>query len=165
VLTQLIGELVNVAGPVRIERRVVPSLGHLLVTTGGLMFLPRLHRRLNGAVEEVTSQRSPGWWPFQGEQSSSRFLAWLRRSTPEASANGSSAEHPLERASEPLAERLMESPGAFFVARLTIQAITARRRQIQINRAPSRSIALSDETDDGSVMAALYSLRQQIAGL
>src|ERR1700677_747051 len=66
-LEEKLGRQLTVVGPIRVERQGLPSYGHLVGTTRGVLFLPRLHRRVNGAWEGVTSQRLPGWWPFRGE--------------------------------------------------------------------------------------------------
>ena len=78
VLSEILGKPLSVLGCVRIDRPGLPNLGELIGTTEGVLFLPRLHRRLNGAWEGVESSRLPGWWPFRGDQTSPRFLEWLK---------------------------------------------------------------------------------------
>ena len=163
VLSEILGKPLSVLGCVRIDRPGLPNLGELIGTTEGVLFLPRLHRRLNGAWEGVESSRLPGWWPFRGDQTSPRFLEWLK--------------HPLGIKVEPisavdpvpqpdrvsLAERLMESPGGFFAELRWIESITSRRRTVKLNRTHLRTITVIDETEDGSLHAALDSLVRQAA--
>ena len=162
-LDRILGRPLMTLGSVRVDRRDLPSFGELIGTSTGLLFVPRLHRRLNGAWEGVESSRLPGWWPFRGDQTSPRFLEWLK--------------HPLGIKVEPisavdpvpqpdrvsLAERLMESPGGFFAELRWIESITSRRRTVKLNRTHLRTITVIDETEDGSLHAALDSLVRQAA--
>ena len=161
-LAKIIGNPLIFLGPVRVERPRLPNYGDLLGTSEGLLFVPRLHRRLNGAWEEVASNRIPGWWPFRGEQSANRFLDWLRRpSTARLSdpKKGESVEaSPL---SGSLSERLMDSPGGFFMERRFIRGMTCRRKTVRIERSPFRSMTLVDESEDTTLPAALESLEMQ----
>ena len=159
-LTMRLGRQLMVLGPVCVERHGLPNYGYLIGTTQGILFLPRLHRRINGAWEGVTSQRLPGWWPFRGDMKSPRFLSWLRKPFIARHVDNQS-EPVMEQDSGSLASRLMDSPGAFFVEHRTIQVLAGRRRTVKIERPPLRSVTLVDETEDGSLVASLNALSQQ----
>ena len=156
-LARIMGAPVMFLGAVRVERSALPSFGELIGTTEGVLFLPRLHRRLNGAWEGVASTRLPAWWPFRGDHTSPKFLDWLRRPSGvrvfEHATEGEPASIPTS-----LPDRLMDSPGAFFAERRFIRSISARKRMVKLDRSPFRSITLVDETEDGSLCASLNSL-------
>lgn len=158
-LDRIIGTPLMLVGPVRVERPRLPNYGDLVGTSEGMMFLPRLHRRLNGAWEGVTSHRVPGWWPFRGEQSTNRFLDWLRRPANAQLAEPTQGEARFLTGS--LSQRLMDSPGAFFIERRFIRAMTCRRKGVRLERSPYRSITLFDESPDMTLPAALELLETQ----
>lgn len=160
-LAEILGKSLMVVGPVRVERRPLPNYGHLIGTTEGILFLPRLHRRINGAWEGVTSQRLPGWWPFQGDLSSPRFLNWLRRPFGGSPRAVNSETAIVDDSTQSLADRLLDSPGGFFIVHRSIRALTPRRRTIKLERPPLRSIAIADETEDGSLLTSLNALAAQ----
>lgn len=162
-LSEILGRPFAVLGPLRIERHFLPSFGYFIGTTNGLLFLPRLHRRVNGAWEAVTSQRLPQWWPFHGDQSSPRFLSWLKRPFNNATQDEQKASESLPQDFESPVDQLMDSPGAFFTEHRMIRSITSRRRLIKLNRTPLRSVSIIDETDDGSLCLSLNSLVAQAA--
>jgi hypothetical protein len=151
-----------ILGATRVERSALPSFGELIGTTEGVLFLPRLHRRLNGAWEGIASTRLPGWWPFRGDHTSPKFLDWLRRPT------GVSIDEPTKEGEpEPiptsLPDRLLDSPGAFFAERRFIRSISARKRMVKLERSLLRSITLVDETEDCSLAASLDTLALRAA--
>ena len=156
-LARIMGTPLMILGAARVERSSLPSFGELIGTTEGVVFLPRLHRRLNGAWEGVASTRLPRWWPFRGDHTSPKFLDWLRRPTGvkvfEPTKEGEPEQIPTS-----LPERLLDSPGAFFVERRFIRTISARKRIVKLDRSPFRSITLVDETEDCSLCATLNSL-------
>lgn len=160
-LAEILGTSMTLIGPVRIERSLLPNYGFLVATTTGILFLPRLHRRTNGAWEGVTSQRLPRWWPFQGDISSPRFLNWLRRPFVSETTDELLAQVEQDTKLDSLADRLMDSPGAFFTAHRSIKAITGRWRLVKIERLLQRSISIVDETEEGSLRTVLDSIRTQ----
>lgn len=165
-LARTIGTPLMFLGPVRIERPRLPNYGDLLGTTQGFLFVPRLHRRLNGAWEGVMSNRVPGWWPFRGESSANRFLDWLRRPAGSRLSDSKEAETAdPSRLSGSLSERLMESPGGFFVERRFVRAITCRRKTVKLERVPFRNISLIDESDEQTLPAALEALETRTGRL
>jgi hypothetical protein len=150
-LGEVMGTPLQDLGVVRVERKDLPSFGGLNGTTRGLVFLPRLHRRLNGAWEGVTAQRVPGWWPFRADISSPKFLRWLRRPTSSATDDLTKSEPGHEQDPESLVERFMDSPGGIFIDSRQIQGTTTRWRSVRIERSPLRSVTLIDESEDGSL--------------
>lgn len=160
-LEERLGRQLTVFGPIRIERQGLPSYGHLIATTCGVLFLPRLHRRINGAWEGVTSQRLPGWWPFRGDDAAPRFLSWLRKPFGSRGTVEEKSEPILKP--ETLADRLMDSPGSFFVEQRVIHKLTIRRRTVKIERPPLRSVTIIDETEEGSLGEFLNSLANRTA--
>ena len=164
-LAKVLGTPLMLHGSVRVERPELPSYGELIGTSQGILFLPRLHRRLNGAWEAVASTRLPVWWPFRGDQASPRFLEWLRHPLGVKIPGDAGHEPVVESAPNELSlvDRLMESPGAFFVEHRLIQTVTSRKRTVKLNRLPLRSITLVDETEDGSLHASLDALVRQVA--
>ena len=156
-LAEILGKPLTVLGPMRVERPLLPNYGYLIGTTGGVLFLPRLHRRINGAWEGITSQRLPGWWPFRGDLASPRFLNWLRRPLSVDIQDQQKSEPLSAQSMDSLTDRLMDSPGGFFIELRYIQSITARRRRVKLDRAPLKSELLIDETEDGSLLINLNS--------
>lgn len=164
-LARILGTPLVLHGAVRVDRSALPSFGELIGTSQGILFLPRLHRRLNGAWEGVASTRVPAWWPFRGDHTSPRFLEWLRHPLGVKVAEESAS--PVVDRPQPteisLVDRLIDSPGAFFAQHQFIQRITARKRTVQIHRLAYRSITLIDETEDGSLHTSLDALIRQAA--
>ncbi len=162
VLAKILGTPLSVIGSVRIDRPGLPSYGELTGTTSGILFLPRLHKRLNGAWEGVASTKLPGWWPFRGDQTTPRFLEWLKHSS--GVRTGKDPVEVMNSTTDQtsLADRLMDSPGGLFAEHRFIQLITSRRRTVKLNRSPLRSITLIDESEDGSLPELLDSFTQKI---
>ena len=156
-LARIMGKPLMILGATRVERSTLPSFGELIGTPEGVLFLPRLHRRLNGAWEGVASTRLPGWWPFRGDHTSPKFLDWLRRPTGVKVLEPTQEVEP-EQIPTSLPERLLDSPGAFFAERRFIRAISGRKRIVKLDRSPFRSITLVDETEDCSLCTSLNSL-------
>ena len=161
VLSDILGTSIMSLGNVGVDRQGLPSYGELIATTEGILFFPRLHRRLNGAWEGVVSTRVPAWWPFRGDHHSTRFLEWLRHPLGVPMENEPAFVPSRESAKRSLADRMMDSPGAFFAAHRSIRSITSRRRTVKLNRSPFRSIVLIDETENGTLHATLDSAANQ----
>jgi hypothetical protein len=156
-LARMMGNPLMFLGAARVERPALPSFGVLIGTTEGVLFLPRLHRRLNGAWDGVASTRLPAWWPFRGDHTSPKFLDWLRRPTGLRGFEPTKEGEP-EPIPTALPNRLIDTPGAFFAERRFIRAISVRKRMVKLERSPFRSITLVDETDDCSLGASVNSL-------
>ena len=158
---EVLGQPICELGPIQVDRKDLPSYGNLVRTTTGYLFLPRLHRRLNGAWEGLSSQKIPAWWPFQGESRTSRFLNWLRGPVGTPVTADESTPGPSVMSDVPLYHRLLDSPGAFFVQQRHIKSITVRRRHVKIERPPFRNVTLVDETEDSSLYTSLIQLNSQ----
>jgi hypothetical protein len=156
VLETIIGSHLILIGTVRIERQFLPSYGQLHGTTEGLLFLPELRQRPNGAWEGVVPTRRSGWWPFRGGSHSRGEAQRLRFPTGERIVDPAMTEDDGVPAVS-LVDRLMESPGAFFAERRFIRSMTARKRTVKLERNPYRSISMVDESPDDSLCASLNS--------
>lgn len=157
-LAEMLGRPLAVLCPVRIERQELPSSGCLVGTSEGVLFLPRMQKRINGALEPVTSQRTSSWWPFHGDVTSPGFFHWLRRQFGASSPASPASAMINDPDMESLADRLLDSPGAFFIQRRSIRTITTRWRSVKIDRPPLRSVTIIDETAEGTLGATLSSL-------
>jgi hypothetical protein len=92
-------------GTVRCERKQLPSVGQLIGTTAGLIFLPDLNALPNGAVQPVERRaerfwQRPAWWSLWGRQAPA--VPQLHESFVELGNLG---------------ERFLSAPGALFVPR------------------------------------------------
>ena len=154
-MAEILGRPLVVIGPLQVDRQGLPNYGYLIGTTEGVLFLPRLHRRTNGAWEGMTSQRLPSWWPFRGDHSSPRFLNWLQRPFGGAAHSEMISKKFSVQEIDSLVDRLMDSPGAFFVGLRDIHSITARWQRVKLDRMPARSITFIDETEDRSLLTSL----------
>ena len=158
-LATVVGMPLMLLGTVRVERQSLPSYGELIGTDEGLLFLPQLNRRLNGAWEEVSTSRTSRWWPFRGDINSPRFLDWLRRPSSVKPGTESPTSQALAPQRTSLADRLMESPGAFFARNGTIHSITTpRRNSVKVDRSPLRSVTFTDATENGTLKSSLDAL-------
>lgn len=137
-ISERLGDRLQDLGPTRLLRRGWPESGQLVATSSGLLFVPHLIVRPNGALEAITedSQLRPSrvsgmfhWWSLP---------PWRR---PVDDDQGRSSAECAE--GRPLIDLLFDSPGAFFIARSTIQRIGSRWGRVQIERQPSRSVSLS----------------------
>lgn len=137
-LARMLGEPLLELGPVRLDRRGWPSLGRLVATTEGLLFLPEFVRRPNGAIEprldepDNTTNRSArlvcSWWWFRQSQLTSA------KPVPIAAVD--------DTVSRPIHQRLLDAPGGLFVARASVRRLLARWNHLQIERRPARSVTL-----------------------
>ena len=160
-LNELLGSPLLPLGLVSIERTNLPNMGLLVGTTRGVMFLPQLHRRINGAWEGVTTHRPPGWWPFRNEAGSAGFLNWLRRPWGMKTEMSAKATAGADLDPVSLSDRLMDSPGAFFIQRRLIRSVAIRRRTIKFDRTPLRIMTIVDETENESLATAFASMCTQ----
>ena len=143
-LARRLGEPLRELGPVRLDRSGWPSLGHLIATSAGLLFLPEFQVRPNGAIEPRLDEPDFGnrwtaplslswWWPQQLPRTPASPLARAR------SASAVAAD---DTPSLPLFQRLLDAPGGLFVARSSVQRLLARWNRLQIERRPARSVTL-----------------------
>ncbi len=157
-----LGEPLRELGPVRLDRSGWPSLGSLVATSAGLLFLPDFVARPNGAIEPCTDEPDADnrwiaplslswWWP----QRSSRVQASPLNRT--SSASGTDAE---DTSSRPVFQRLLDAPGGLFVARPSVRHLLARWNRLQIERRPSRSVTLRPVPRGASVGELVRQLRE-----
>jgi hypothetical protein len=156
-LAHRLGEPLLELGTVRLERRGWPSLGQLVATTQGLLFLPELVSRPNGAYEprqdwqvELAvswAERLSGrwWWPWHSGS------VCLDSDSPNAAS---------VRWKQPALERLFDSPGGLFVQRTSIRRLIPRWNCLRIERLPLRTVALAPIARETSVALLLNRLRE-----
>lgn len=164
-ISQRMGERLRDLGAVKLLRRGWPENGQLVATTEGLLFVPHLVVRPNGALEPVAEDAS-----LLSSRVSGLFHWWSlppwRHSVDE---QNQASIHPPENLSLP--SLLFDSPGAFFIVRTTIQRIVARWGRVQIDRQPSRSVSLTQAHGSDSPREILRPLveydswRSVVAGL
>ena len=152
-----LGEPLLELGPVRLDRRGWPSLGRLVATTEGLLFLPEFVRRPNGAIEPRLDEpdHSASWPARLG-----RSWWWPQRSqltTPAKSAPAADADDTVSR---PIHQRLLDTPGGLFVARASVRRLLARWNHLQIERHPARSVTLRPVPRGAAVGELLKQLRE-----
>lgn len=154
-LVQRLGDPLLELGPVRLDRRGWPSLGSLVATTEGLLFLPEFAQRANGAIEPRVEEPDSSttwsarlsyswWWPQQSQI------------TP---TNEASVADSGEGMSRSVSQRLFDAPGGLFVARDSIQRLLARWNHLQIERRPTRSVTFRPVARGTSVGVLLRQLR------
>ncbi|HEY4263221.1 MAG TPA: hypothetical protein VGM98_23870 [Schlesneria sp.] len=136
-ISERMGDRLRDLGAIKLLRRGWPENGQLVATTEGLLFVPHLVVRPNGALESVAEVAPPlpsrvsglfHWWTLP---------PW-RRSIDDQQSHPSapSPENPS------LPSLLFDSPGALFIVRTTIQRVAVRWGRIHIERQPSRSVSL-----------------------
>lgn len=144
VLAERLGERLLDLGPVKLLRRGWPGCGRMLVTTQGLLYLPQFTIQANGALEAATDNLpSPAnrvnhlfhWWSLP---------AWRRPVDADGPHSPAIETIPLQ----PPPELLINSPGAFFIRRDSIQRIHVRWGRAQIERRPMRTVTL-DQASGG----------------
>jgi len=152
-----LGEPLRELGPVRLDRSGWPSLGHLVATSEGLLFLPDFLARPNGAIEPLadepdsnnkwTAPLRPSWW-------------WPLRSTDSSFTHSMSASAAHETMSRPLFQRLLDAPGGLFVERASVRRLLARWNRLQIERRLARSVTLRPAPHGTSVGELTKQLRE-----
>jgi hypothetical protein len=144
VLALRLGDRLADLGPVKLLRRGWPDCGHLLATTQGLLFVPEFRIQRNGALEATADDAPTGsgrvanllhWWSLP---------PWRRPVEVDEADSPAAAEIPAR----PATELLLNSPGAFFVGRDSIQRIQIRWGRAQIERQPFRTVTL-DQAQGG----------------
>lgn len=137
-LARRLGSHLQGLGPIKLLRKGWPVCGRLVGTTEGLLFVPQFVKQSNGSLEAVAdeapsrSSRVAGvlhWWSLP---------PWRRPmdvEVPRVTAE------PAD--SRSLVDLLLDSPGAVFIRRDTIQRLTIRWNRAQIERRPARSVTLA----------------------
>ena len=151
-----LGEPLRELGPIRLDRSGWPSLGHLVVTSEGLLFLPDFLARPNGAIEPLIGEPidshtwsaplSLSWW-------------WPQRSSVTHAKTGPDDAENANR-SLSLFQRLLDAPGGLFVARDSVHRLLARWNHLQIERRPARSVTLRPVPRGVTVGELLRQLRE-----
>ena len=130
-LAARLGEPLLELGPVRLDRRGWPSLGRLVATTEGLLFLPDFVPRPNGAIEpRIEAADKPAgrsWWPVWSQHTATKPVQ---------------ADDADDTVSRPLFQRLFDAPGSLFVSRASIRRLLARWNHLLVERRPARSVTL-----------------------
>ena len=162
-VTLRLGESLMELGPVRLERRDWPSLGTLVGTTEGLLFVPQLKSRSNGAVETIDgdSHAAASWLAI--------WLASWRRVTVVSSSPAPSMEN--SAGLRPAHEMLFDSPGALFVQRTSIRRALIQWGCLRLVRPPSKSVTFTPISTSQTIRQLMRPLgeaaawRNLIAGL
>ncbi len=150
-----LGEPLADLGPARLERRGWPSLGRLIATREGLLFLPDHAPRLNGALEPRPEEpvRSMNWfdWITSG---------WRRGNSPAVAVMP--AKCPGFDLAEQLkvSERLLDAPGGLFIRRSSVRRTLVRWNHLKIERQPNRSVILTPAQHNDTVRQLRNRLRE-----
>lgn len=157
-LAARLGEPLAELGPVRLERRGWPSLGRLIATSEGILFLPDHDQRQNGALEPRRDEplRRASWF--------TRLIEWwqsprLPAVTVMPVARRTSDQHSVSTASQ----RLFEAPGGLFVQRSSVRRSLSRWNHLKIERQPLRSVLLAPVAPGDTVKQLLSRLHEQAA--
>ena len=153
-LATRLGELVVDLGPARLERRGWPSLGRLIATSEGVLFLPDHALRPNGAIEPCHDDpvRAVSWF--------ARIAGWWRRGNPPAVTVALATQPGFDLPNQlHVAQRLLDAPGGLFVRRASVRRTLARWNHLQIERQPTRSVILAPALRDDTVSQLLSRLR------
>lgn len=143
-LRNVMGDLVERLGEVRIPRRLLPEWGTLYATTEGLFFVPHeLDHSLRWQTTEINgatlmwSLGSLLWspllilFPFVRGTSEQKPIGVLR------------PRYLMEETQHDLPDLLMNNPGAFFLSRRQVRAVTRKRSRWIIERNLGNNLQLS----------------------
>ena len=157
-LAARLGEPLAELGPIRLDRRGWPSLGRLIATSEGLLFLPDHALRSNGALEPRRDEPAHvvSWFArlTQGWRSSSPQTAAALR----ASFQNGDPAHRFT-----VSQSLLDAPGSVFVRRASVRRTLARWSHLKIERQPTRSVLLAPVAPGDTVKQLLSRLRDQAA--
>ncbi len=137
-LLEVMGELVECLGAVRIPRRLLPDLGVFYATTNGLFFVPQLLNEGKSAENQANNSGSltarilslmGDWFPFPRGSVTSRDV--------------DSSERMPEIETADLPALLMAHPGAFFLPRDQIRSLTRKRSRWGIERKQGSRLTIS----------------------
>ncbi len=157
-LAARLGQPLAELGPVRLERRGWPSLGRLIATSEGVLFLPDHDQRQNGALEPRRDEpiRRASWFARLAQRWRSARLPAV---TAVPIAGRTSGHHPVSSASQ----WLFEAPGSLFVRRSSIRRTFSRWNHLKIERQPLRSVVLAPVAPGDTVKQLLSRLHKQAA--
>lgn len=145
-LLQRLGRAQHTVAPVQFVRRELSDIGHLFVTTTGLLFLPAM---LPDHPYRITMVRSPS--------TGSPWGRWLPGRRQAASPESMSSWVPPRL--DQLAEDFMHRPGALFLPARGIREVSWRTHEIRIERLSSRVLRFLT----GEPLVPLQVIRQQVA--
>ncbi|MCA9071432.1 MAG: hypothetical protein KDA84_21035 [Planctomycetaceae bacterium] len=146
-LTQLgsvVGELVERLGDVRIPRRMLPEWGTLYTTTEGLFFVPHeLDHSLRWQTPQINGTTSS--WSLGALIRSPLLILFpfVRGTVERRSAEVLQPRYLVEESQSDLPRVLMNNPGAFFLSRQQIRAVSRKRRRWIIERCNGNNLQLS----------------------
>lgn len=157
-LSTQFGELLGGLGLVRLDRRGWPSIGRFVATTEGLMFIPDIFFRPNGAISlrEKVSDENESW-----SERISQSSWWPWRAVVPVTDEPSQAE--AEFAAMSITAQMLSSPGALFVARRSIKRIVPNWNRVRIDRSPSRSVSVTP-VGRGASASRLYRRLRELPG-
>ena len=138
-LTERVGAWQCDLGPLKLLRRGWPGCGRLHATTAGLLFVPQFQVHSSGALEALADDA-----PI-GTSRVANLFHWLSVPPWRRPAEESSPPGQTEVPAGPVAalDLLLESPGAFFICRESIQRVSIRWGRAQVERRPSRSVTFA----------------------
>lgn len=148
-LRRLVGEVRLRLGEVHVRRKLLPSIGVLYLTDGGLFFAP--HQTEQISRWEPKGNTASVFWLLGSLLWSPLALLWMfRGDDPDLHASRVAVLRPRDAFGNQfdLPELLVSEPGAFFVPAPEIREIQSRRGTWSIVRrdAPAWKFAAMDET-------------------
>lgn len=157
-LAARLGEPLAELGPVRLERRGWPSLGRLIATSEGILFLPDHAQRQNGALEPRRDEplRRASWFTRLTEW-------WQSPRLPAVSAMPVAGRTSDPTSMSAASQWLFEAPGGLFVRRSSVRRTLARWNHLKIERQPLRSVVLAPAAPGDTVKQLLSRLHDQAA--
>lgn len=143
-LRSVMGDLIQHLGEVRIPRRLLPEWGTLYATTEGLFFVPHeLDHSLRWQTTEIngtTLMWSLGafvWSPLLV------LFPFIRGTTEQKSVEVLRPRYLMDETYCELPDVLMNNPGAFFLSRRQIRAVSRKRKRWIIERTLGNNLQLS----------------------
>jgi len=157
-LAARLGEPLAELGPVRLERRGWPSLGRLITTSEGILFLPDHDQRQNGALEPRRDEpiRRATWFDQLTQW-------WQSARQPAVTAMPFAWRTSDQRSVFTASQWLFEAPGGLFVRRSSVRRTLARWNHLKIERQPLRSVVLAPAAPGDTVRQLLSRLHEQAA--
>jgi hypothetical protein len=159
-LSRVIGNVVTRIGEVHFVRKILPENGTLYLTGNGFFFMPHVLRHRTEVVEKTSVGKSLFWmlasFAFMPLMLIMPFIKSKNLRTESVSVLRPMNLKLDEK--HALAEYLMENPGAFFVARISIHSIGRRRKQWTIERRLGEQLRFSPVVNHDLVSARLEEL-------
>lgn len=157
-LAARLGEPLAELGPARLERRGWPSLGRLIATSEGILFLPDHAPRQNGALEPCRDE------PHRRASLFVQLTQWWQSARlPAVTAIPVACRTNDQRSVSAASQWLFEAPGGLFVRRSSVRRTLARWNHLKIERQPLRSVVLTPAAPGDTVKQLLSRLHEQAA--